>query len=92
VKSFAGEHQPLPDLTWENKNSKALMARGHKNSTGFSQGKAKNLPHSKRTRGETPLGDEGVEPPSLNTQQKTSHHPINIQLHLKKKKIQLQNL
>jgi hypothetical protein len=40
MKPSAGEHQPPPDLSNSegNKNSKTLIAWGHKNSTNNSQG------------------------------------------------------
>jgi hypothetical protein len=63
VKSFAGKHQLLLDLTWGNKNFKALMTEKHKNSIGSSHGGVKNLPNPKKTRKETPLREGGVEPP-----------------------------
>lgn len=68
MKSFTVEHQPLPNLTRrKKKKSKALMAGGHKNSTGYSQGGAKTFPTLEGRGGKYHRG--GVEPPSLNTQQ-----------------------
>jgi hypothetical protein len=52
VKSFAGKHQPLPNLIWGNKNSTSTNQRG-----------AKNLHHLRRTRGETPSREGGVPHP-----------------------------
>jgi hypothetical protein len=62
VKPFVGEHQPPPDLSnpGGNKNSKTLMAWGHKNSANNSQGWEKTIPHHKKAREEAPLGEGGV--------------------------------
>jgi hypothetical protein len=62
VKSSAEEHQPLPNLIRGNKNFKALMARGHKNSTGSSQGGAKTSPTLEGRGGKHHRGG-GMEPP-----------------------------
>jgi hypothetical protein len=62
MKPSVGEHQPPPDLSnlGGNKNSKTLMAWGHKNSTNNSQGWEKTIPHHKKAREEAPLGEGGV--------------------------------